>query len=304
MTSRKLIFILLLIISLGINAQQKINGLVEDDITGEPVSFASITAEKGEGVITDSIGNFQFVISRKVKLNDSLLISAIGYSSKRIAVKDLLNNRKIPLSHNEQMMEQVKVYASLKGNPTNFGYYREFRFDTSTSIEKIDSVKFKKNDRYRWNTINKKDARINKKTKTNGEIGYIFDLQKNSFQVGKIQVKISHNYDTCWLKLHLREVNSLGFGSPMEDILKSDFILPVTLKYGLVEYDLNWNEITIPTNQIYVGFELQRCVCTTSNSPTFFFMGNEEGVNFYRDNDKDDWKRGVNYTIYVRMMTK
>lgn len=36
----------------------------------------------------------------------------------------------------------------------------------------------------------------------------------------------------------------------------------------------------------------------------FFFMGSEEGVNFYRVNEKEIWQRGGNYTIYVRMITK
>lgn len=304
MLLRKRILTFFLFITVWANAQQKINGLVEDDVTGAPVSFASVTAEKGEGMITDSIGNFHFVINKKLKLNDSLLISAIGYSPKKIAVKDLLINKKIPLTHYDQMLEQVKVYASLKGDPLQFGYYREFGFDTSTWVEKIDSVKYKSNDRYRWNTINKKDSRIKKNTRANGEIGFIFELPTRKIQVGKVQVKINHNYDTCWLKLHMRDVDATGLGLPENDLLKSNIILPVTLKYGLVEFDLDWRNITVPTNQVYVGFELQRCGCSASDAPSFFFMGNEKGVNFYRENEKAIWKRGVDYTIYVRMITK
>ena len=81
-------------------------------------------------------------------------------------------------------------------------------------------------------------------------------------------------------------------------------ILPITLKYGLVEFDLNWEPIRIPTNQIYVGFELLRCGCSESTAPSFFFMGSEKGVNFYRANEKEVWMRGGDYTIYVRMMMR
>ena len=83
-------------------------------------------------------------------------------------------------------------------------------------------------------------------------------------------------------------------------VLKKEVILPVTLKYGLVEFDLNWEPISIPTNQIYVGFELLGCGMFRINGTIILFMGSEKGVNFYRENEKEVWKRGGEYTIYVR----
>ena len=69
-----------LLISLAGIAQQKITGLVEDDETGSPVSYASVTSEKDEGFMTDSLGRFSFVIRKQARLNDSILVSATGYS--------------------------------------------------------------------------------------------------------------------------------------------------------------------------------------------------------------------------------
>lgn len=286
MIFQKGVFIILVLLSMIANAQQKINGAVEDEETGNPISYASVSIDQNAGTTTDSSGSFHVTISKKLKISDSLLISAIGYFPKKIAIRDLLVNYKITLSHNDRILEQVKVYASLKGDPQQFGYYREFRIDTLTWIEKIDSARYRRNN------------------KGNGEIGYIFEMPSKKFQVGKIQAKVNHNYDTCWLKLHLRNVGPSGLGLPEEDILKKDMILPVTLKYGLVEFEMNWEEVRISTKQIYVGFELQRCGCSTSNAPSFFFMGNEKGINLYRENERAVWKRGVEYTIYVRMLTK
>lgn len=286
MIFQKGVFIILVLLSMIANAQQKINGAVEDEETGNPISYASVSIDQNAGTTTDSSGSFHVTISKKLKISDSLLISAIGYFPKKIAIRDLLVNYKITLSHNDRILEQVKVYASLKGDPQQFGYYREFRIDTLTWIEKIDSTRYRRNN------------------KGNGEIGYIFEMPSKKFQVGKVQVKVNHNYDTCWLKLHLRNVGPSGLGLPEEDILKKDMILPVTLKYGLVEFEMNWEEVRISTKQIYVGFELQRCGCSTSNAPSFFFMGNEKGINLYRENERAVWKRGVEYTIYVRMLTK
>ena len=113
---RHILLIAFLFISFAVLAQQKITGLVEDNETGSPVSYASVISEKGLGIMTDSSGKFSFVIRKQAKLNDSILISAIGYSSKKIAIKDLLGNNKIKLTHHDGMLEQVKVYASLKGD--------------------------------------------------------------------------------------------------------------------------------------------------------------------------------------------
>jgi len=286
MIIRSALIIAILFISLAGIAQQKVTGLVEDDETGSPVSYASVTSEKDEGFMTDSLGRFSFVIRKQTRLNDSILVSAIGYLPKRIAIKDLLENNKVKLSQTDGMLEQVKVFASLKGDHNNFSYYREFHIDTLTWVQKIDSNRYRRN--YRGN----------------GEIGYIFEMSTKRFELGKVQVKINHNYDTCWLKLHLRDVGVSDLGLPEDEVLKTEVILPVTLKYGLVEFDLNWEPISIPTNQIYVGFELLRCGCSESTAPSFFFMGSEKGVNFYRENEKEVWKRGGEYTIYVRMMTK
>ena len=259
--------ILFLFVSFAISAQQKITGLVEDDETGSPVSYASVTSEKGEVIITDSAGNFSLVIRKQSRLHDSILITATGYSSRKVAIKDLVRNNKIMLCQKDGMLQQVKVFASLKGDHNRFGYYRE------------------------WKVKNE-----------GGEIGYIFDLPKNKIQLGKVQVKINHNYDTCWLKLHLRDAANSSL--PENELLTKEIILPATLKYGLVEFDMNWQEVRIPTNRMYVGFELLRCGCSQSTAPSFFFLGNEEGYNFYKESDQSDWKRGGEYTIYVRMMMK
>jgi CarboxypepD_reg-like domain len=269
MMMRHILSIAFLFMSFAVDAQQKITGLVEDNETGSPIPYASVTSGKVEGLMTDSSGKFSFVIRKQARLNDSILVTAIGYSSKRIAIKDLLGNNKVKLSQNIRMLEQVKVFASLNGNYQRFGYYRE------------------------WKVKNE-----------GGEIGYIFDLARKKIQIGMIQVKINHNYDTCWLKLHLRDAAVSGLSLPENEVLKKEVIIPATIKYGLVEFNLNWELITIPTNRLYVGFELLRCGCSQSAAPSFFYMGNAEGINFYKESEQATWKRGGEYTIYVRMTMK
>src|SRR4030095_3278528 len=298
---RPTLLIILSFLSIATLAQQKVNGLVEDDETGDPISFASVTSPKGEGLMTDSSGKFSFVIRKKSRLDDSILVTAVGYSSKKVLIRDLIANQKIKLSQANKTLEAVKVYASLKGDYQQFNYYREFHVDTIIWVEKIDSAKYKSNEKYRWSATykdrsGKSAKKYRRNNKGNGEIGYVFEVPTKRFHVGKVQVKINHNYDTCWLKLHLREVGVSELSLPEDEVLKKEVILPVTLKYGLVEFDLNWEPIRIPTKQIYVGFELLRCGCSESTAPSFFFMGSETGVNFYRENETEVWKRGGNYT--------
>ncbi|HET9746312.1 MAG TPA: hypothetical protein VFP97_11405 [Chitinophagaceae bacterium] len=269
MSKRHIHFIISFVFSVSLSAQQKITGIVEDDVTGEPVSYASVTPEKGVMIVTDSSGKFSLTIRKQSRSADSIAITAIGYLYKKISVKELLANNRIKLNREDKMLDQVRIFASLKGDERRFGYFRE------------------------WKAKNE-----------GGEIGYIFDLPDKSFQIGQVQVKINHNYDTCWLKLHLREAMEAQFSIPAKEILDRDVILPITKKFGLVEFDLGWKQVKIPNKKLYVGFELLRCGCSQSTAPSFFFMGNEEGVNFFKEARQSGWRNGGDYTIYVRMITK
>lgn len=269
MSKRHISLIISVLLTVSLSAQQKISGTVEDDATGEPVSYASVTPEKGHMIVTDSSGKFSLTIRKQPRSGDSIAITAIGYLYKKVCVKDLLANNKIRLNREEKILDQVRIFASLKGDERKFGYFREWKA---------------KND--------------------GGEIGYIFDLPHKNFQLGQVEVKINHNYDTCWLKLHLREAMEAQFSVPAKEILDRQVILPITKKFGLVEFDLGWKQITIPNKKLYVGFELLRCGCSQSTAPSFFFMGNEEGVNVFKETKQSGWKNGGAYTIYVRMITK
>lgn len=262
------VFIVLFLCQLGLS-QQKITGLIVDGENKGPVSFASVAFEKGEGAITDTAGKFSLTIRRQSRLNDSIIISAIGYQTTKITAQDLLKNGQVLLSRVSLELQQVRVYASIKGDERRFGYYRA------------------------WSEKN-----------TGGEIGYVFDLPTTSIFLGAVQVKLNHNYDTCWLKLHLRDVAMSGFGLPENEVLKEEVVLPVTIKYGMAEFDMKWKVVKLPTKRIYVGFELLKCGCSTSAAPSFFFMGNEFGQNFYRESANAIWKKGGDNTIYIRMLAK
>jgi hypothetical protein len=263
------LLLVLIIFSTQAFCQQKISCTVIDFDTRKPVQYVSVMLQKGRGLITDSLGRFSLTISKSELLIDSVTFSAVGYGILKMPATDMIGTDKIFLRHNAKILGEVMVFASLKGDYRRFGYYRS------------------------WNVEN-----------DGGEIGYVFWMPRTKIQVGQVQVKVNHNYDTCWLKLHLRDVPLSGLALPENELLKKNVVIATTTKYGLVEFDLNWESVSLPNNQLYIGFELLKCGCSTSTAPSFFYMGNEEGENFYRDADKTEWKRSTDYTIYVRMFSK
>jgi len=248
------------------DSQQRIIGTVNDHESGIPVPFATIY-NKSKGIAADSAGRFTWLLDREPLAVDSFTITAVGYFDKHVSARDLRTDSRIYLDRQTVYLSDVRIEASLKGDYKKFSYLR------AASLRNIGA-----------------------------EIGYVFNLIGKRFFLGTVQLKIDQNLDVCWLKLHLRNVSNKGLELPDEDILQENIILPVTNKSGLVEFDLNWQEILTKDYRVYVGFELLSCGCTDSEHPSFWFVGNEEGVNFFREDAGAIWQKGGDYTIYVRMI--
>jgi hypothetical protein len=269
MTHHRLLFLSLCFLPLCLFSQQKISAVVTDFETRQPIPHVTIMSQKSGTMKTDSAGKFSFRASKDRIAADTITFSVVGYGKLVLPLADLAGTKNVLMKQEAQTLGNVMVFASLKGDYRRFGYYRS------------------------WNVKNE-----------GGEIGYVFWMPRTKIQVGQVQVKVNHNYDTCWLKLHLRDVPLSGLTLPENDLLKKEVVLATTTRYGLVEFDLDWEPVSLPNNQLYVGFELLKCGCSTSTAPSFFFMGNEEGENFYRDAEQSIWKRSTEYTIYIKMFSK
>ena len=110
-------------------------------------------------------------------------------------IRDLITNQKVNWSRGSETLEPVKVFASLRGDYQQFGYYREFHIDTLNYwVETIDSAKYKNNERYRWNTTyrdrsGKSDKKYRRNNKGNGEIGYVFEMPNEEIPGGQSACK-------------------------------------------------------------------------------------------------------------------
>jgi hypothetical protein len=256
--------IVLLLFSCNLFSQQRVKGFVYSKEDGKPVSFASVISDKGAGTVTDTSGMFSFWVNRRVKLKDSVQVSAVGYKKIRITVADILMKNDLWLEQMPRELENVIIVSSLKGNPAQFGYYRS------------------------WNEKG-----------TGGEIGQIMELPQKNLRLKAVHIKINQNYDTCWLRLHIRNV---GGALPEDELLKEEIIVPATMKFGLMEFDLGKNNIRLLPAAVFVGFEVLRCSTPQSDIPSFFFMGSEEGENLFRDTALSNWDSGNRYTIYIKLI--
>lgn len=267
MQTKKVIITLLalffLFCSQVIFSQQRINGVVLGQPYNEPLAYASVITIRGIVSVTDTSGQFSFWFPRQVKARDSITFSAIGYHSMKLSLRELIAKKEVHLEESSKELENVLVISTLKGNPLKFGYYRG------------------------WN-----------EKSTGGEIGEVIELPRKNLILGAVQVKINQNYDTCWLKLHVRSIGK------MDELLKEDIIVPATVKYGLMEFDLSEKNIKLPAKAVYIGFEVLSCSSPQSDIPSFSFMGSEEGENLFRDWSGASWKSSSKYTIYIRLLLK
>ncbi len=100
--------ILVLLISIKVSAQTHI----QDKITKEPVSFATISFGNGKGIFADEDG--KFIFTKKLYHDvDSIEILAIGYKDLKIATLNL--PVLVTLQPTADMLQEVIVQAKPKG---------------------------------------------------------------------------------------------------------------------------------------------------------------------------------------------
>jgi hypothetical protein len=148
-------FILLIISTLQLNAQELISAKLQDSITNNSIPFATVSFNNTSGVISNENGVFQIQIKNKIKPLDTLFISCLGYETKNIAAlnfKDsivLLKPKSIELkevliSNKNYTAEEIieKVYENLSKNyqqnyTKNTLFYRTSYF-TNILKNKVD----------------------------------------------------------------------------------------------------------------------------------------------------------------------
>ncbi|MCB0458778.1 MAG: carboxypeptidase-like regulatory domain-containing protein [Flavobacteriaceae bacterium] len=128
---KNLLFCLLVVIPLFLTAQVKLNGIVKDSQTKEPLPFATIILENGIGDLTDTEGNFTINSSSSITY---FTVSYVGYKSKKVAIK---GNEKFITVLLEPSIENLKeVVLIAEENPAIKIIKKTIENKSSNAIQK------------------------------------------------------------------------------------------------------------------------------------------------------------------------
>ncbi|UJP66650.1 carboxypeptidase-like regulatory domain-containing protein [Mongoliitalea daihaiensis] len=112
---RKIVFVFLLIILKNGHsfAQTKVSGKVIHADTGEPVPFVNIMIrELAKGTVSNSQGEFNFLLPKDAKAGQELIFSHIGFEQSSVLIKDLSGKPiQIVLKPDEYEMDQALVLS-------------------------------------------------------------------------------------------------------------------------------------------------------------------------------------------------
>ncbi|MFP4845070.1 carboxypeptidase-like regulatory domain-containing protein [Winogradskyella sp. PE311] len=88
--------------------QETFSSKLLDSITKEPIPFASIQFNSKSGVISNDNGEFNITIKRKIRSDDALVISCLGYEQKQVLLFDF-NSEIIYLKPKTFSLDEVLV---------------------------------------------------------------------------------------------------------------------------------------------------------------------------------------------------
>ena len=116
---KHLIWLLLLLFSVNVLAQTDLNGKIVDFTTYAPLESASIYIENSTiGTVSNVDGRFILSVPREL-VNDTLVISSIGYKSFRVLVSEFVNDEDIFLEEDIAALDEVLIIAETRPKTGN-----------------------------------------------------------------------------------------------------------------------------------------------------------------------------------------
>ena len=138
----QVIMVVFLSIGLLLDAQQQdsYTGRLIDAENSNPISFATIKLKnQWRGVITNTVGDFQLP-RLSININDTMVISCIGYNSKLLPVSELSTEHitLIQLQPSVTQLSEVVVQASKLKQPTGHGIVKQAIKSIATNYPQSD----------------------------------------------------------------------------------------------------------------------------------------------------------------------
>jgi hypothetical protein len=283
------LFLLLVLYNSNCYSQEKvINGEIKDIENKTLLQYVNIgIANKGVGTVSNSNGKFSLRLNEKVKGNDTITFSYIGYKTKKIILTELnQSNNIVELEPeinnlNEIVVKFVKPKPKKIGrNSKGFGlmhynFYSYYEKNVDDRLSKEIGMKFKL----------KKDCKINDLN---------FNITSNEFKSLKF-------------RLNFYKIEN---GLPSKIIVEKDIIFEI--KDGF----LGWYNLDLKPFEIYLDKEMEDIAVTIQwvesvkmNEKSKYFgistaMSATE-TSFYREKAMDNWtKIGQSLSFYLNAMCK
>ena len=256
-------------------SQVHFRGKVISKKDARPAAFATIQLmhQKG-GSLSDKSGNFSFRVP-KVKNDDTLTISSVGYESLKIPVALALKSSEFVLNESTRSLESVVVksftsHEVIGSNAEASAYFRSWNYK-----------------------------------KKGGEIGRTFQIPHKEFKIDKIRFKVDNMCDTCQMRLHIRNVVN---GLPAEEIIRDSITVSIrslTMDDKIPEFDLSPYDLTFSQKEIFVSLEVSNCTNSTPGPCSLSFVGTEMGEYMYKPGAASEWSEMTNnYSIYLKLFLR
>ena len=207
--SKKLLYILIFI-TLGMQAQTKVKGVVVDD-TGAPVPFANIIFKGSiKGTISDEDGRFYLESPENFR---ELEVSFVGFETKVVPISAANYEMKIVLEEGRDQLKEVMVYSGRvkkKNNPAIDLLRKIWAQKRRNGLNMYDRYEFDRYEKIEFD-LNNIDEKLMKRKVFEG-MEMVFEQIDTSKITGKVFLPIFINesvYKTYGKNIYPRKSNSI-----------------------------------------------------------------------------------------------
>ena len=252
------LLLLLMLISISLGAQTRIQGNIVDAGTGEAIAFANVGVPgRGLGTVSDENGKFLIVVPDSLA-TEVLRFSCIGYKAQSLAIKS-------------NQFETVKLAAEV------------LRLDEITVKAPKLKIKMAGNDtRQAFMSAGFKENNLG------AEMGVRINIKKPKTEIRHFYLNVVRNtLDTnLILRLNIYAIDKDGM--PGENILKAPIYLKARAGKTLLEADLRAYNLVVD-DDVFLSIEW---IKDLGDATKLFFSAKVGGSDsYYRKASQDAWHK-------------
>ncbi len=289
-TKSLFVFFMLLVIhnSNSYSQEKAINGEIKDIKNNSLLQYVNIgIANKGVGTVSNSKGIFTLNLTDKIKENDTITLSHIGYKTKKIILTQLNQSKNsIELEPEINNLNEI-VVKFVKPKPKKFG-----RSSKGFGLMHYNFYSY-----YEKNV----DDRLSK------EIGMKFKLKKDC-KINDLNFNVTSNeFKSLKFRLNFYKIEN---GLPSKIIVEKDIIFEIKNEF------LGWYNLDLKPFEIYLDKEMEDIAITiqwiesvkTNEKSKYFSIStaiSTTETSFFREKAMDYWKKsGQSLSFYLNTMCK